>query len=59
MTLLQETLFAPLAALRSNFDPSNDAGVWWATPEAVSVWGQAGIHELPVLRFPSDMDKAV
>eukprot|EP00913_Durusdinium_trenchii_P026749 g25091.t1 len=37
---LQETLFAPLAALRSNFDPSNDAGVWWATPEAVSVWGK-------------------
>lgn len=42
---LQETLFAPLAALRSNFDPSNDAGVWWATPEAVSVWGQALARE--------------
>ncbi|CAJ1365356.1 unnamed protein product, partial [Effrenium voratum] len=41
---LQDTLFAPLAQFREKFDPSG-AGVWWATPEAVSTWGQALARE--------------
>jgi len=30
-----------LQRLCSSFNPSNEVGVWWAAPEAVSVWGQA------------------
>lgn len=36
----QETLFGPLDKLRRSFDASD--GVWWGSPEAVSVWGEAG-----------------
>jgi len=42
---LQESLFAPLQRLCSTFNPSNEVGVWWAAPEAVSVWGQALARE--------------
>lgn len=42
MGLAQESLFAPLQRFSSGFQPSEEVGVWWAAPEAVSVWGQAG-----------------
>ena len=52
--LPQESLWAPLQRLRSGFAPTEDVAVWWAAPEAVSLWGQAGSPEMAmVCRFAS------
>lgn len=42
---LEESLWAPLQRLKSGFAPTEDVAVWWAAPEAVSLWGQAMARE--------------
>eukprot|EP00435_Cladocopium_sp_Y103_P048262 s157_g14.t1 len=55
---LEESLWTPLQRLRSGFAPTEDVAVWWAAPEAVSVWGQAMAREsfavLDDFLMPSD-----